>query len=79
MLGALAVGYVDTAVAADAEVALLGVADEAFEHAQARAVGADAGGGGVSGNALIAMCFQVFAYPEAAGRFTANQSDTKGA
>ena len=58
---------VAAAVAADADVGLFGVADEAFEHAEPRAVFADHRGGLVGQDALVAVGLQELADPEAAG------------
>src|SRR5580704_11856835 len=63
----LAVGHVAAAVAADAEIGLLGVGDKAFEHAQPRAIFADHGAGLVGENFLIGAGFEELADPQPAG------------
>src|SRR6202030_291581 len=62
-----AVGDVPATIAADPDVGLFGVADKTFQHAQARAIGADLGGRFVRDHLLVGMRLQEFADPQAPG------------
>ena len=63
----LRVGHVSPAVAAHADVGLLGVAGEAFQHAEPRAVLADRSARRVGQNALVGEGLEELADPKPAG------------
>ncbi len=60
------IAHIPAAIAAQPDTALIGMADKHFENAQVRAIGPDLRCGRVSGDTLIAMCFQEFSDPKPA-------------
>src|SRR5262245_59861559 len=67
LFGRLGVGHIAPTVAAHAHIGLLGVGGEALEHAQPRAVLADARRGFVGENLLVGAGLEEFSHPQPAG------------